>query len=132
MDEIHVLIVDDEVEFASTLAERMELRGLTAKTTNCGQDALASVNREPPDVVLLDLKMPDIGGLEVLDAIKNTDPTIEVIMLTGHGCTVSGIEGMEHGAFDYLMKPVDLKMLLGKIQQAYDQRMNGHHGERNE
>lgn len=122
MDEIHILIVDDEVEFASTLAERMELRGISAKVTNCGEDALSSVLAEPPDVVLLDLKMPDIGGLEVLDAIKGTDPSIEVIMLTGHGCTVSGIEGMEHGAFDYLMKPVDLSMLLEKIQQAYSQR----------
>ncbi len=132
MDDVHVLIVDDEVEFASTLAERMELRGFKAKATNCGEDALSSVIAEPPDVVLLDLKMPDIGGLEVLDAIKNTDPTIEVIMLTGHGCTVSGIEGMEHGAFDYLMKPVDLKMLLEKIQQAYEQgkskRQGGTHG----
>ncbi len=122
MDEIYVLIVDDEVEFASTLAERMELRGLRVKATNCGEDALSSVLTEPPDVVLLDLKMPDIGGLEVLDAIKSTDPSIEVIMITGHGCTVSGIEGMEHGAFDYLTKPVDLKMLLEKIQQAYNQR----------
>ncbi len=125
MDEIQILIVDDEVEFASTLAERMKLRGISAKVTNCGEDALSAVLDEPPDVVLLDLKMPDIGGLEVLDAIKNTDPSIEVIMLTGHGCTVSGIEGMEHGAFDYLMKPVDLSMLLEKIQQAYGQRKNG-------
>ncbi len=122
MNEIHVLIVDDEIEFASTLAERMELRGIKAKVTNCGEDALASVMAESPDVVLLDLKMPDIGGLEVLDAIKKTDPSIEVIMITGHGCTVSGIEGMEHGAFDYLMKPVDLSMLLEKIQQAFNQR----------
>ncbi len=122
MNEIHVLIVDDEIEFASTLAERMELRGIRAKVTNCGEDALSSVMAESPDVVLLDLKMPDIGGLEVLDAIKKTDPSIEVIMITGHGCTVSGIEGMEHGAFDYLLKPVDLNMLLEKIQQASNQR----------
>lgn len=132
MNEIQILIVDDEVEFASTLVERMELRGFKAKATNCGEDALSSVLTEPPDVVLLDLKMPDIGGLEVLDAIKSTDSSIEVIMLTGHGCTVSGIEGMEHGAFDYLMKPVDLKMLLEKIQQAYEKRMSGNKGDEDE
>ncbi len=132
MDEIHVLIVDDEVEFASTLAERMELRGFRAKVTNSGEDALSSVMKEPPDVVLLDLKMPDIGGLEVLDTIKTKDKSIEVIMITGHGCTVSGIEGMEHGAFDYLMKPVDLKMLLEKIKQAYDQRKSNLSSEKNE
>lgn len=124
MDNIKVLIVDDEVEFASTLAERMELRGFLTKVTNCGEDALSSVISEPPDVVLLDLKMPDIGGLEVLDAIKDTNPDIEVIMLTGHGCTISGIEGMEHGAFDYLMKPVDLNMLLEKINQAYSKKQH--------
>ncbi len=131
MNEIKILIVDDEVEFASTLVERMELRGIKAKATNCGEDALSSVIMEPPDVVLLDLKMPDIGGLEVLDGIKSTDPSIEVIMLTGHGCTVSGIEGMEHGAFDYLMKPVDLKVLLEKIQQAFEQRMRNKEGDTN-
>lgn len=119
MSQIHILIVDDEVEFAATLAERLELRGYIVQTTNCGEDALASILVSPPDIVLLDLKMPDLGGLEVLDAIKETNPSIEVIMLTGHGCTVSGIEGMEHGAFDYLIKPVDLSMLLEKIEQAY-------------
>lgn len=125
MNKIDILIVDDEVEFASTLAERMELRGYRVAVTNCGEDALAYVLTSPPDIVLLDLKMPDIGGLEVLDTIKENHPSIEVIMLTGHGCTVSGIEGMEHGAFDYLTKPVDLSMLLEKIDQAFNKKMQG-------
>lgn len=119
MNNIKILIVDDETEFAATLAERLELRGYNTTVTNCGEDALAVVHTAPPDVVLLDLKMPDIGGLEVLDAIKETNYLIEVIMLTGHGCTVSGIEGMEHGAFDYLMKPVNLTILLDKIELAH-------------
>lgn len=123
MGQIHLLIVDDEVEFAATLAERLELRGYQATTTNCGADALSAVHTSPPDVVLLDLRMPDIGGLEVLDSIKESNPAIEVIMLTGHGCTISGIEGMEHGAFDYLAKPVDLAILLEKIEQAYTKKM---------
>ncbi len=124
MTQVKILIVDDEVEFAATLAERLELRKYHVAVTNCGADALASVLSSPPDIVLLDLKMPDLGGLEVLDAIKKSHPKIEVIMLTGHGCTVSGIEGMEHGAFDYLMKPVDLSLLLEKIQLAFE-RNNG-------
>ncbi len=122
MSPIDILIVDDEVEFAATLAERMELRGYSTRVTNCGEDALAAVLIYPPDIVLLDLKMPDLGGLEVLDTIKESNPQIEVIMLTGHGCTISGIEGMEHGAFDYLMKPVDLNMLLDKVNQAFDKK----------
>lgn len=122
MSPVDILIVDDEVEFAATLAERMELRGYRTRVTNCGKDALAAVLTSPPDIVLLDLKMPDLGGLEVLDTIKESNPLIEVIMLTGHGCTISGIEGMEHGAFDYLMKPVDLNMLLDKVNQAFDKR----------
>jgi DNA-binding NtrC family response regulator len=122
MSDIKVLIVDDEVEFAATLAERLELRQITAETVNNGKDALSVILTRTPDVVILDLKMPDLNGLEVLDGIKAHDPTIEVIMLTGHGSTSSGIEGMERGAFDYVMKPIDLDLLLEKISQAYAQK----------
>ena len=122
MSEIKVLIVDHEVEFAATLAERLELRDITAETVNNGKDALSTILIRPPDVVILDLKMPDLSGLEVLQGIKTHDPSIEVIMLTGHGSTSSGIEGMERGAFDYIMKPIDLDLLLEKINQAYEQR----------
>jgi DNA-binding NtrC family response regulator len=122
MSDIKVLIVDDEVEFASTLAERLELREIAAETVNNGKDALSIILHSSPDVVILDLKMPDLNGLEVLDGIKAHDPTIEVIMLTGHGSTSSGIEGMERGAFDYIMKPIDLDLLLEKISQAYAQK----------
>jgi DNA-binding NtrC family response regulator len=85
MSEIKVLIVDDEVEFAATLAERLELRDIAAETVNNGKDALSTILIRPPDVVILDLKMPDLSGLEVLHGIKTHDPSIEVIMLTGHG-----------------------------------------------
>jgi DNA-binding NtrC family response regulator len=124
MSEIKVLIVDDEVEFAATLAERLELRDIAAETVNNGKDALSTILIRPPDIVILDLKMPDLSGLEVLHGIKTHDPSIEVIMLTGHGSTSSGIEGMERGAFDYIMKPIDLDPLLEKINQAYEQRKN--------
>lgn len=120
MTKIKLLIVDDEIEFATTLAERMELRGIATQTANNGKEALEMVHSSPPDVVILDLKMPDMSGLEVLERIKTMQPAIEVIMLTGHGSTASGIEGMEKGAFDYIMKPVDLNDLLEKLKLAYE------------
>jgi DNA-binding NtrC family response regulator len=123
MNKMQILIVDDEVEFASTLVERLALRGIEARSANRGVDALALVEARVPDVVILDLKMPDLSGLEVLSRIKATDPTIEIIILTGHGSAAAGIDGMEQGAFDYMMKPVDLTTLLGKIEQAYRKRM---------
>ncbi len=125
MNKINVLIVDDEVEFASTLAERLELRNIKTVVMNNGEDALVSVHTTPPDVVVLDLKMPDLNGLEVLKGIKSINSDIEVIILTGHGSTAAGIEGMEKGAFDYLMKPIDLAELMGKINQAFEKRHKG-------
>ncbi|MBA3007919.1 MAG: response regulator [Proteobacteria bacterium] len=122
MTKIKLLIVDDELEFAATLAERMELRGIETQIANTGQEALEKVYFSPPDVVILDLKMPDMNGLEVLQGIKALHPSIEVIMLTGHGSTASGIESKEKGAFDYIMKPVDLTELLEKLKLAYEKR----------
>jgi DNA-binding NtrC family response regulator len=125
MSTMQILIVDDEVEFASTLVERLALRGIAARSANRGLDALAMVRARIPDVVILDLKMPDLSGIEVLSSVKAIDPTIEVIILTGHGSAAAGIDGMEMGAFDYMIKPVDLTALLGKIEQAYRKR-KGH------
>lgn len=119
MDTIKILIVDDEMEFGTTLAERLELRGLTAKAVSCAEEALAVLASEwQPKVVLLDLMMPGINGLATLDLIKKHDPRIQVIILTGHGSTESGIIGMQHGLFDYLMKPVDIGELISKIKEA--------------
>ncbi len=121
-----IMIVDDESEFAATLAERLELRGLEVITADCGEQAIANVREGwNPDVVLLDLKMPGLDGLETLELIKNHDPSIEVIILTGHGSVASGINGMKRGVFDYLMKPVDLGELLGKLDQAVKKRRAG-------
>ncbi len=114
-----VLVVDNEVEFASTLAERLRLRRIEAESVFSGEDALSAVVRFQPDVIILDLHMPDITGLEVLSQVKATDPTIEVILLTGHGSFDAGLTGMELGAFDYIIKPVDLAQLMEKITEAY-------------
>ncbi len=122
MTKTKLLIIDDEVEFASTLSQRLKLRSIDATDVHSGREGLDILEEIKPGIVILDLKMPDISGIDVLTAIKSFDPTIEVIMLTGHGSAGSGIEAMEKGAFDYIMKPVDLKELLDKIKTATDKR----------
>jgi DNA-binding NtrC family response regulator len=116
----NILIVDDEIEFGTTLAERLELRGFSARAVSCAEEALAILSSSDwlPQVAILDLMMPGINGLATLDLIKKHDPRIQVIILTGHGSTESGIVGMQRGLFDYLMKPVDIGELVAKINEA--------------
>ncbi|WP_035246506.1 response regulator [Desulfogranum mediterraneum] len=123
-----VLIIDDEVEFAATLCQRLRLRGVDAVDIHSGTEGLASLGELGPDIVVLDLKMPDMNGLDILTEIKENHPAIQVIMLTGHGSVASGVRAMEKGAFDYIMKPVDLKELLAKMEQA-DQDIGGNGGQ---
>lgn len=121
MDKIKILIVDDEVEFGEALAERLVLRGFSCETVDSGSGGLEALEAGVlPDVVLLDLKMPDMNGFEVLVEIKQKYPSIEVIMLTGHGAATGGIDSMERGAFDFIMKPVDLGELMEKIILAHE------------
>lgn len=119
---MRVLVVDNEVDFASTLAERLRLRKIEAESVFAGGDVLPGVARLRPDVIILDLDMPDMGGLDVLSQVKVIDPAIEVILLTGHGSFEAGITGMELGAFDYIVKPVDLSQLMAKITEAYTKK----------
>lgn len=121
-ENIKVLIADDEVEFSSTLQTRLNLRNFQATMVNSGEATLKAVEEEKPDVLLLDLKMPDLDGLEVLARLKDDHKDIKVIILTGHGSFEVGREGMELGAFDYIMKPVDLKVLIAKIEEAYSSK----------
>ncbi len=114
-----VLLVDDEAPFIDTLSKRLVKRGLTVSTANSGQEALQKLGSgEAIDVIVLDVKMPGMDGIETLKAIKNTNPLIEVIMLTGHATVGSAIDGMKLGALDYLMKPCDLDLLMAKVQEA--------------
>ncbi len=117
-----VLVVDNEVEFASTLAERLRLRKIEAESVYSGEEGLAAFHRFRPDVMILDLRMPDMSGLDVLSQVKAIDPSIEVILLTGHGSFDAGITGMELGAFDYIVKPIDLVLLYEKITEAYNKK----------
>jgi len=122
MPQTKILLVDDEVEFASALAERLQLRGYDVKTANNALEALALIHTHVPDVIILDLKIPGMDGIETLKTIKKIDSTIEVIMLTGHGDVESVAEGMKSGVFEYIMKPVDIGELTVKIDNAMKKR----------
>jgi DNA-binding NtrC family response regulator len=118
MADYRVLLVDDEEEFVSALSERLMLRGIEVDSALNGEEALAMMVEKVFELVILDVMMPGLGGLEVLKQIKSTHPNTQVILLTGHGSTREGIEGMRLGAFDYLIKPVDIEEMLEKMKEA--------------
>lgn len=118
-----VLLVDDEEEFVETLAERMRNRGMDVATSNTGGDALDLIDREPYDVVILDLQMPGMDGLEALARIKRRQPDIQVVLLTGHATVEKGVEAMKRGALEFLEKPVDLTTLAEVIRKAKAEKM---------
>jgi DNA-binding response OmpR family regulator len=120
MESLRVLIVDDEDELVSALEERLNLRGFQAKGVTTGAEALKYLDTTPCDVVLLDVKMPEIGGLEVIRRIKEKHEKLQVILLTGHGSAQDVAKGMELGAYDYLMKPVDIDVLVRTLLSATD------------
>lgn len=118
----HVLLVDDEVDFLTSLGQRLELRGLPTLTATNGPDALTILDENPIDVVVLDVRMPGMDGIETLRRIKEGHPRVEVVMLTGHADLESALEGMRFGFFDYLTKPVQLPRLIEKIEEAHHRR----------
>ena len=119
MEKLKVLLVDDEEDFVSTLSERLQLRNITTLVATDGEEALQIIDTDKPPVVVLDVLMPGMGGLDVLRQIKKSYPHIQVIILTGRGSTKEGIKGMRLGAFDYLMKPVKIEMLMQKMNEAF-------------
>lgn len=123
--EMNVLVVDNEKGFASILADHLKTKMINAGSVYSGRDALSTVMEFKPDVIILDIQMPDMSGVEVLTRIKESDPAIEIIVLTGNGSFDVGIECMQLGAFDYLMKPVDLDQLLETIESAYLKKISG-------
>ena len=118
MKNLKILLVDDEEEFVTTLAERLELRGLQARVALNGEAALQMIEVDTPEIVILDIMMPGIGGFEVLRRIKAQHPQLPVILLTGRGSEKEGVKGMQLGAFDYLMKPLNIEELIKKMQEA--------------
>ena len=129
MGTLRVLVVDDEEELVSALVERLTLRGFEAKGVTTGADALAYLDETSRDVVLLDVKMPGIGGLEVIERIKEKQPNLEVVLLTGHSSAQDAERGMTLGAFDYLMKPVKIDDLLRALLSAGARTGKGTAGE---
>ena len=123
MKDMKVLLVDDEEEFVKALAERLKMRDLRSDTVLDGEEALSFVEDQEPDVMVLDLKIPGIDGMEVLRQVRKAYPNIQVIILTGHGTEKHEEEAKRLGAFDYLEKPVNLDVLVKKMKAAYRRKL---------
>lgn len=113
-----ILLVDDEADFVEMLSLRLKEAGETVLTAPSGSQCLEILNQTKIDVVVLDVKMPGMDGIETLQEIKKSHPLVEVIMLTGHGTIDTAVQGMKLGAFDFLMKPADFDDFIGKVNQA--------------
>jgi DNA-binding NtrC family response regulator len=118
MQAVRVLVIDDEEDFASAIAERLVRRGFLANAVFSGRKALECVNSAEYDAVVLDLRMPEMDGLETLRAIRQIDPNVQILVLTGHGTVAEGIGGMQLGAADFLQKPVAFETLCVSIEAA--------------
>ncbi len=116
MKEFKVLMVDDEEDFVKTLAERMKMRDLDSEVALNGEQALQIVDDQIPDVMVLDLKMPGIEGMEVLRRVRKAYPQVQVVILTGHGSEKDEAEARRLGAYDYLQKPVDIEKLIQTLK----------------
>jgi DNA-binding response OmpR family regulator len=123
MKEFKVLMVDDEEDFVKTLAERMQMRDLDSDVALSGEAALQIVEDQIPDVMVLDLKMPGIDGMEVLRRVRKAYPQVQVVILTGHGSEKDEAEARRLGAFAYLQKPVDIEKLIITLKNAYKKKM---------
>jgi DNA-binding NtrC family response regulator len=121
-ESIRLLLVDDEEGYVNVLANRMALRGVDVSKAYNGSEAIRILRKNEFDVAVLDLKMEDMDGLEVLKIFKKMDPELMVIMLTGHGSAQAASDGISLGAFDYLTKPCDFSELLEKVRKAYLER----------
>jgi len=123
MAKFKVLLVDDEEELVTALAERLQMRGMETSVVYSGEQALHVIPDKVPDVILLDLKMPGMDGLEVLRRVKKTHPPIQVVILTGHGSDKDAESATRLGAFGYLRKPVDINELVQTLDRAYQQKL---------
>jgi DNA-binding NtrC family response regulator len=121
-DPLRLLLVDDEKSFVNILAKRFQRRNIKVTKAYSGADAIQALRTDEFDVAVLDLKMEDMDGIEVLKILKIMDPRLAVIMLTGHGSAEAAEQGLKLGAFDYLSKPCELEELLKKIESAYAHR----------
>jgi DNA-binding NtrC family response regulator len=118
-----VLLVDDEKDFVETLAERMRARGMDVSSTTSAKDALKMSEEKHYDAIILDLMMPEMDGIETLKALKEKNPDLQIILLTGQATVEKGIEAMKLGAMDLLEKPADLNTITEKIKKARARKM---------
>ena len=119
---VRVMLVDDEVGYLNVLANRLGKRGLSVVKCKSGGDAIRTLRKQDFDVAVLDLKMEDMDGIEVLKIFRQMDPLLMVVMLTGHGSEKAAREGLLSGAFDYLTKPCEIDELTAKIREAFEAR----------
>jgi DNA-binding NtrC family response regulator len=117
-----VLLVDDEAEFTSTLAERLEMRGLRVETAASGEDALAKARNRAFDAILLDMAMPGMDGVQTLRRLLELNADLQVILLTGRATLGQAVEAMKLGALDLLEKPASIETLVQKIEDAARKR----------
>jgi len=122
MKKIKILLVDDEEDFVETISQRLQRRGQESDIALSGEQALSRIEQEVPDVVLLDLKMPGIDGMEVLRRIKKAYPEVQVIIMTGHGSEKTEKEARTSGAFEYLQKPTKIDTIMEKIKLAFKEK----------
>jgi DNA-binding NtrC family response regulator len=120
--EINILLVDDEADFVETMAKRFRIRKMPVAAAGSGQEALQLMEEREFDVVLLDVRMPGMDGMELLRQIRAKHPLTEVIMLTGHASLETGMQGMSMGAYDYVLKPADFDELLDKVRRAAERK----------
>jgi DNA-binding response OmpR family regulator len=118
MAEDRILLIDDEAQFVAATAKRLRRRGFSVLEAASGPEGLRLLGEAPVDVVVLDVGMPGMDGIQVLREIRMRFPAVVVIMLTGHADMEAAISGMAMGAFDYLMKPADLDDLVRKLREA--------------
>lgn len=116
---VNILLVDDEIPYVKVLSNRLAKRNIMATKAYSGTEAIQTLRKQDFDVVVLDLKLEDMNGIEVLKILRKMDPEINVIMLTGHGSEQAAIDGIKEGAFDYLTKPCELDELIEKIRKAH-------------
>lgn len=123
MEKMKMMLVDDEERFLTTTSKLLSRKGYDVITASSGAEALDKLLSRNIHVVILDVKMPGMDGIETLTAIKKRFPLVEVIMLTGHGTVESAVDGLKSGATDYLLKPMDINDLIQKVEEAFEQRM---------
>jgi DNA-binding NtrC family response regulator len=122
MKNMQVLLVDDEERFLSNTRFLLEKRGLAPHTAGSGREAMRILEDKRIDVVVLDVNMPDMDGIETLRLIKHKFPLVEVIMMNGRASVDAAVDGMRLGAFDYLMKPCDITDMIAKIREAFTKK----------